>query len=30
MKYLQERSVWLDLRIMLRTVAVVFRGDGAE
>jgi len=30
MAYLQERSLWLDLRIMFRTVEVVFRGDGAE
>ncbi len=30
MKYLQERNLWLDLRIVFKTVEVVFRGDGAE
>jgi lipopolysaccharide/colanic/teichoic acid biosynthesis glycosyltransferase len=28
--YVQRRSFMLDLRIMIRTVAVVFRGDGAR
>ena len=28
--YLKNLSVWLDLRILLRTIVVIFRGEGAR
>ena len=28
--YVRHRSLWLDLRILWRTVGAVFRGDGAQ
>ena len=30
MVYIERRSVWMDLRCILKTVSVVLRGDGAR
>ena len=30
MVYIERRSVWMDLRCILKTVGVVLRGDGAR
>jgi lipopolysaccharide/colanic/teichoic acid biosynthesis glycosyltransferase len=29
LKYARSRSIWLDLRILFRTPAAIFSGDGA-
>ncbi len=30
LKYIRERSLWTDLKILLRTIPAVFSGNGAE